>query len=86
VDFRAHLQYLQELVEKEQKLPKDIKWHFIGSLQSNKLKQLAALENLYVVETVDSLKKAQTLDKLCKDKTLPMQIMLQVNTSGEEGF
>ena len=73
-------------MEKEAKLPKDIKWHFIGSLQSNKLKQLAALENLWVVETVDSLKKAQTLDKLCKKKPSPMQIMLQVNTSGEEGI
>ncbi|KAG0245203.1 hypothetical protein BGW41_002672 [Actinomortierella wolfii] len=78
--------YVQELVEKANELPKDIQWHFIGSLQSNKCKIVAAIPNLFVVETVDSAKKASTLDKVCANagRKEPLQVYLQVNTSGEE--
>ncbi|GJJ70808.1 PLP dependent protein [Entomortierella parvispora] len=78
--------YVQELEEKSKQLPSDIQWHFIGSLQSNKCKIVAAIPNLYVVETVDSSKKASTLDKACTSASRPepLRIFLQVNTSGEE--
>jgi uncharacterized pyridoxal phosphate-containing UPF0001 family protein len=46
--------YIDELVEKSAVLPKDIKWHFIGHLQSNKVKKLVGIQNLYLLETVDS--------------------------------
>ncbi|KAF9301776.1 hypothetical protein BGZ74_006295 [Mortierella antarctica] len=69
----------------ENYLPSDIKWHFIGTLQSNKCKTVAAIPNLYVVETVDSAKKASTLDKACAaSRSEPLRIFLQVNTSAEE--
>ncbi|KAG0263500.1 hypothetical protein DFQ27_001752 [Actinomortierella ambigua] len=78
--------YVQELTEKANELPKDIQWHFIGSLQSNKCKVVAAIPNLFVVETVDSAKKATTLDKACANsgRKEPLRIFLQVNTSGED--
>ncbi|KAF9544695.1 hypothetical protein EC957_011802 [Mortierella hygrophila] len=77
--------YVQELEEKSKELPGDIKWHFIGSLQSNKCKVVAAIPNIFVVETVDSAKKATTLDKACAAaaRSEPLRIFLQVNTSGE---
>ncbi|KAF9188434.1 hypothetical protein BGZ51_000599 [Haplosporangium sp. Z 767] len=78
--------YVQGLEEKSKELPKEIQWHFIGSLQSNKCKILAAIPNLFVVETIDSAKKASTLDKACATaaRAQPLNIFLQVNTSGEE--
>lgn len=48
---------LQELIEKAPSLPEDIQWHFIGHLQSNKVKAIIeAVPNLVMVETVDSAK------------------------------
>ncbi|KAF9912939.1 hypothetical protein EC991_007553 [Linnemannia zychae] len=78
--------YVQELEEKSKELPSDIQWHFIGSLQSNKCKIVAAIPNIFVVETVDNAKKATTLDKACAAaaRAEPLRIFLQVNTSGEE--
>jgi pyridoxal phosphate enzyme (YggS family) len=76
--------YVQELVEKSQQLPKDIQWHFIGSIQSNKIKQLCSIPNLFVVETIDSQKKAAAFEKACTERPSPLQIFMQVNTSGEE--
>ena len=56
--------YVQELVEKSRLLPRSIKWHFIGGLQSNKARDLARdVPNLWAVESVDSVKKAGLLDK-----------------------
>lgn len=78
--------YVQELVAKSQELPKDIKWHFIGSLQSGKCKDLAKnIDNLYAVETIDALKKCKKLDSARKATGLPkINVYLQVNTSAEE--
>lgn len=78
--------YIQELAEKAPLLPKDICWHFVGSLQSNKSKMLAAIPNLFVLETLSSEKLAGTLQKalhaLPEERT--MRVYLQVNTSGED--
>ncbi|KAK3825368.1 MAG: cytoplasmic protein [Benniella sp.] len=78
--------YVQELEAKSQELPVDIEWHFIGTLQSNKCKIVAAIPNLFVVETVDSEQKATALNKACVNvgRPEPLRIFLQVNTSGEE--
>ncbi|EDK39002.2 hypothetical protein PGUG_03100 [Meyerozyma guilliermondii ATCC 6260] len=78
--------YVQELIGKAQELPKDIKWHFIGGLQTGKCKDLAkGIDNLYAVETIDSLKKCKKLDtaRLNAEKD-PLNVYLQINTSGEE--
>lgn len=55
--------YFQALKARSQVLPNDIKWHFIGHLQSNKANGLVKIPNLHVVETVDSLKLARKLNQ-----------------------
>ncbi|XP_060071271.1 pyridoxal phosphate homeostasis protein-like [Ylistrum balloti] len=82
--------YVTELVEKGQnpdllKLS-DIKWHFIGHLQRNKVGKLLSVPNLHTIETVDSTKLAESLDNGWKrlGKADPLKIMIQVNTSNEE--
>ncbi|OLL24036.1 UPF0001 protein [Neolecta irregularis DAH-3] len=83
--------YVQELLEKSNELPRDIHWHFIGSLQSNKCKFLASqIPNLFAIETVDTRKKANLLNKEREypDKKPGMteeqlRVFVQVNTSGE---
>jgi len=80
--------YVQELLEKSRLLPKSIRWHFIGGLQSNKCVQLAReCEGLWAVESVDSIKKAGLLDRgrgEGKGAGEPLRVFVQVNTSGEE--
>eukprot|EP00128_Syssomonas_multiformis_P008987 Colp12_sorted_trinity150504_noHs@36230 len=78
--------YVQELLEKAPQLPEDIEWHFIGHLQSNKCNMLTELGNLAVVETVGSVKLATALDKACvkNNRSRPLDVMVQVNTSGED--
>jgi len=78
--------YAQEIIEKAPLLPDDIAWHFIGHLQSNKVaKLISTVNSLWVVETVDSAKLAQSLSKaVIQSKRAPLNIFIQVNTSGEE--
>ncbi|KAG2203110.1 hypothetical protein INT47_004917, partial [Mucor saturninus] len=75
-----------KLVEKSQKLPATIDWHFIGHLQSNKCKTVAAIPNLFLVETIDGIKKADALNKACGTvgRQNKLKVYVQVNTSGEE--
>ena len=77
--------YVDEFVEKAGQLPIDINWHFIGHLQSNKIKKLITVPNLVLFETVDSEKLAGKLNKeLTKlGRTSPLSVLVQVNTSGE---
>ncbi len=49
-------------MEKSKVLPKDIKWHFIGHIQTNKVKKLVNVENLVLIETIDSEKLAKKLN------------------------
>lgn len=86
--------YAQELKSKQEELINyrnielqfnDLKWHFIGHLQSNKVKYIA--EYVYAIHSVDSLKLAQEISKqaIKFNRTLnPIKIFLQVHTSGEE--
>jgi uncharacterized pyridoxal phosphate-containing UPF0001 family protein len=79
-----------ELFDKAQALPRDIKWHFIGALQTNKCKKLAEeLPNLWAVESVDTIKKADALEKgraaliSASPDIMKLNIYIQVNTSGK---
>lgn len=76
--------YVQELTEKVEKLPKDIKWHFIGSLQSNKCKVLAPISSIFAIQTLDSESKAKKLNQARSESDPPIHIYIQINTSGEE--
>ncbi|KAK9267813.1 hypothetical protein L1049_010249 [Liquidambar formosana] len=77
--------YVQEIVEKAPQLPEDIEWHFIGNLQSNKVKPLlAGVPNLAMVESVDDEKIANHLDRAVGSTgRKPLKVLVQVNTSGE---
>eukprot|EP00892_Ulva_mutabilis_P009439 jgi/Ulvmu1/6868/UM031_0073.1 len=78
--------YVQELTDKAPVMPSDVRWHFIGHLQSNKVKTLLeGCPNLAMLETVDSTKLANKLSnavEACGRSPLP--VLIQVNTSGEE--
>lgn len=79
--------YVQEIVDKAHLLPNDLQWHFIGHLQSNKCKLLlSGVPSLYMVETIDSIKLADKLNKLIKElrPDRKLNILVQVNTSDEE--
>uniref|UniRef100_A0ACD5XKJ4 Uncharacterized protein n=1 Tax=Avena sativa TaxID=4498 RepID=A0ACD5XKJ4_AVESA len=78
--------YVQEFVTKAPQLPEDIRWHFVGHLQSNKVKSLvAAVPNLDMVEGVGNEKIANHLDRAVVSLGRePLKVMVQVNTSGEE--
>ena len=77
--------YVQELVDKQSNLPSDIAWHFIGHLQTNKVNALMAVPSLYIIESIDSNKLADYINKRVpehrKDR---LRVMVQVNTSGED--
>lgn len=73
--------YLQEALPKIHALPKDLVWHFIGPLQSNKTRLIA--ENFAWTQSVDSLKHAQLLDKHRPSQLPPLNICIQVNISRE---
>ncbi|MRR06505.1 MAG: YggS family pyridoxal phosphate-dependent enzyme [Deltaproteobacteria bacterium] len=74
--------YVQEFLDKAQQLPTSVEWHFIGSLQSNKVKYLAGLTTL--IHSVDRLSLARELDRQWQKTGKPCDILLQVNISGEE--
>ncbi|KAG2444301.1 hypothetical protein HXX76_001058 [Chlamydomonas incerta] len=80
--------YVQEMLDKAPALPGDVQWHFIGHLQSNKVKAvIEGVPSLAMVETVDSAKLADKLNKVLEGvsgRTGPLAVMVQVNTSGEE--
>jgi len=74
--------YVQELTEKQSQLPKDICWHFIGHLQSNKVKQIAPF--IYLIHGVDSLKLLQEINKQAAKLDKVINVLLQVYIANEE--
>lgn len=73
--------YLQEALAKMDQLPPDITWHFIGPIQSNKTRPLA--EHFDWVHTVDRERIARRLDEQRPVDKAPLNVLLQVNVSGE---
>ena len=74
--------YVQELVEKYQQLPKDIRWHFIGHLQSNKVKLLAPF--IHLIHSVDSEKLLKEINKEAKKNNRIIDCLLQIYIAKEE--
>ncbi|KAJ8766579.1 hypothetical protein K2173_023826 [Erythroxylum novogranatense] len=77
--------YVQEIVDKAPQLPDDVAWHFLGHLQSNKVKTLlTGVPNLAMVEGVDNMKLANILDRVVSGLGRnTLKVLVQVNTSGE---
>ena len=73
---------LQELVEKQAELPADIQWHFIGHLQTNKVKYIAPFVSL--IHTVDSFKLLAEINKQAQKCGRTIQLLLQVYIAAED--
>ena len=73
---------VQEICMKQPLLPHDIRWHMIGHLQTNKVRQV--IDKVYMIHSVDSLHLAETINEEAYKKNLIMKILVQVNVSGEE--
>jgi pyridoxal phosphate enzyme (YggS family) len=74
--------YVQELTEKAENLPKDIRWHFIGHLQSNKVKYIAPF--IHLIHGVDSGKLLEEINKQAIKNNRVIDCLLQVYIAGEE--
>ena len=74
--------YVQELVSKMDSLPVDIKWHMIGHLQTNKVKELVK-RNIYLIESVDSLKVAKEINKEAIKNNKNINILIEVNVAND---
>ena len=74
--------YVQELVDKHEHLPTDIQWHFIGNLQSNKVKYIAPFVAL--IHGVNSISTLKEIDKQAKKLNKQIDILLQLHVATEE--
>lgn len=73
---------VQELVDKYEVLPKDIKWHMIGHLQRNKVKYI--VDKVALIHSVDSLRLAEEISKEALKKNVEVDILIEVNVAKEE--
>ena len=73
---------VQELVEKQEQLPKDIEWHLIGHLQTNKVKYIAPF--ISMIQSVDSLKLLQEINKHAAKNNRIIDCLLQIYIADEE--
>ncbi len=72
----------QELKEKRKKLPADIEWHFIGPLQSNKVKDIAPF--IHTIQSVDSLKLLKEIEKQAAKQGRVIRVLLEIHIASEE--
>jgi pyridoxal phosphate enzyme (YggS family) len=72
----------QELISKQPGLPKDIQWHFIGHLQTNKVKYIASFVEM--IESVDSLRLLQEINKQAEKHNRVIKCLLQFHIATEE--
>lgn len=74
--------YVQELVDKQSKLPAEIRWHFIGHLQTNKVKYIAPF--VYLIHGVDSYKLLKEINKQGEKLGRVIDVLLQIHIAQEE--
>jgi PLP dependent protein len=74
--------YVQELVEKQAALPADIRWHYIGHLQGNKVKYIAPF--VHLIHAVDSFKLLQEINKHAQKNNRVIDVLLQMYIAAEE--
>ena len=74
--------YVQELIGKIDSLPRDIRWHMIGHLQTNKVKDIIK-RNIYLIESVDSSKLAKEINKEGIKNNKIVNILIEINIAGD---
>ncbi len=73
---------VQELIPKHEALPKDIEWHFIGHLQTNKVKYITPF--IHTIHSIDSFKLLEEVDKSARQTGRIINILLQIHVAQEE--
>lgn len=73
---------VQELVEKIPAMPSDVRWHFIGHLQTNKLKHI--IGKVALIESVDSVKLLELIDDLSARQGVVSRVLMQLHVAQEE--
>ena len=73
---------VQELVAKKEMLPEDIRWHFIGKLQTNKVKYL--VNNVYLIHSLSSIKLLEKIESEFGKNNLCANVLIQINIGREE--
>ena len=73
--------YVQELSDKMETLPKDIRWHMIGHLQRNKVKYI--IDKVCMIHSVDSYRLAEEINIQAKKRRTTVPILIEVNIAGE---
>ena len=73
---------VQELLPKYEALPKDIRWHFIGHLQTNKVKQIVPF--VHLIHSVDSLRLLETINREAEKIGRKVRVLLEVHVAKEE--
>ena len=74
--------YVQEMMEKQSELPPDIRWHYIGHLQSNKVKHIVPF--IHLIQSVDSLKLLNEINKQSEKNNRVTDVLLQIHIAQEE--
>lgn len=74
--------YVQELLDKQPRLPPDIRWHFIGHLQRNKVKFIVPF--IYMIQGIDSMSLLEEVNKQAGKLQRKVQVLLQVHIAEEE--
>ncbi len=76
---------VQELLDKDEQLHDiNIKWHFVGHLQRNKVKYLLRMDNCLMVESLDSWRLAKEINKRARKNNRSIPVLVEVNVSGDE--
>ena len=73
---------VQELVDKYDQMPGDVRWHMIGHLQRNKVKYI--VDKVYMIHSVDSMRLAEEISKEAVKKNVTVSILVEVNVADEE--
>ena len=74
--------YVQEITEKQPKMPADTEWHFIGHLQTNKVKYIAPF--IHCIHAIDSEKLLDEIEKQAKNNNRQIRCLIQVHIADEE--
>ncbi|WP_185862317.1 YggS family pyridoxal phosphate-dependent enzyme [Blattabacterium cuenoti] len=74
--------YVQEMIEKYKKLPKDIRWHMIGRIQSNKLKYIIPF--IHLIHSVQNMKQIEIINKIALKYNRIVHCLLQIKIGNEE--
>lgn len=73
---------VQEIVDKYDQMPSDVKWHMIGHLQRNKVKYI--IDKVALIHSVDSIRLAETIEKEAAKHNITANILIEVNVAKEE--